>query len=100
MISESVTWKQAEEIFPGVRADWDWMLINGCGPWAAGPDPEKPVRLEIHMYEGKRSLHVIEEDLVEKWHYPPTWIRSADGNWNSPIPLTKALHDSALWFKR
>lgn len=87
-----ITWADAELLWPGVTNEWRSMVgqEGTCIP-PAGVD----YRLEVHDWDGKPKLHVIQIDHEKKWESPPEWRcwpqKDGTRQWTHPIPLPKTL---------
>lgn len=84
MTPKKITWADAEQIYPGIEAEWRSM----CG--AEGtcvPPTNEEWRLELAEWPTGKVIYVIQLDPLGKWRLPPEWRRWPSGGWTNPLPL-------------
>jgi hypothetical protein len=84
-----ITWADAERLYPGSSAEWDEMVLLG-GDFR----PEGMFDVELFTFislDGGSSLVVKQSDPEDKWIYPRSWIRYAEGKWRSPLPMSRGM---------
>ncbi len=82
------TWAEAEQVMPGIEADWRQMLGQDG---TCIPPLNVDYRLELADWDGKTIVCVIQVDHEGVWSSPPEWRCWKLGRWTHPFPMTNRL---------
>jgi hypothetical protein len=94
-----VTWAEAEQVCPGIEAEWRSMLgtkittehlLDGRLVRVPSPCPPAGKDWRVELTDDGKVV-IVQCDPEGRWHSPPEWRHHGRGHWTSPMPLPHAL---------